>query len=99
VARYAAGLAPGSYVVVSMVRGDGEVADRWFATYNSGVAQGHNYPVAEVAALFDGLELVPPGLVEARRWRPGWPDVATTAPRDGQAIAGVARVTGRPPAG
>jgi hypothetical protein len=97
VARYAAGLAPGSYVVVSMVRGDGEVADRWFGTYNSGVAQGHNYSVAEAAALFTGLELVPPGLVEGRRWHPGWPELPTMAPRDGQAISGVARITERPP--
>jgi hypothetical protein len=93
VGRYAAGLAPGSYVVVSMVRGDGEVADRWFSTYNSGVAQGHNYSVAEVAALFGGMELVPPGVVEARRWHPSWPELPTMPPRDGQAISGVARIT------
>jgi hypothetical protein len=97
-ARYAIGLAPGSYVVVSMVRGDGEVANRWFATYNSGVAQGHNYSMAEVNALFDSMELLPPGLAEARRWRPGWPELPETASRDGQAIAGVARITERPPA-
>jgi hypothetical protein len=62
-------------------RGDGEVADRWFSTYNSGVAQGHNYSVPEVATLFSGMELVPPGLVEARRWRPGWPELPKMAPR------------------
>jgi O-methyltransferase involved in polyketide biosynthesis len=92
VGKYAARLVPGSCVVISMVRGDGEVADRWFSTYSSGVAQGHNYSIAEVSTLFDGLELVPPGLVEARQWHPGWSDLPTMPTRDGQAIAGVARV-------
>ena len=92
VAAYAARLAPGSYVVISNVRGDGEVADRWFGTYSSGVAQGHNYPVPEFATLFDGMELVPPGVVDGRQWHPGWSDLPSVPSRDGQAISGVARV-------
>jgi hypothetical protein len=96
VGRYAARLVPGSYIVISMVRGDGEVADRWFSTYSTGVTQGHNYSVAEFTTLFDGRELVPPGVVEARQWHPGWSDLPTMPSRDGQAIAGVARITERP---
>ena len=92
IAGYAAALAPGSYVVISNVRGDGEVADRWFGTYSSGVAQGHNYPVAEFATLFDGMELVPPGVVDGRQWHPGWSDLPAVPSRDGQAISGVARI-------
>ena len=92
VGRYAAGLAPGSYVVISNVRGDGEVADRWFGTYSSGVAQGHNYPVSEFSTLFDGMELVPPGVVDGRLWHPGWSDLPKVPSRDGQAISGVARI-------
>ena len=92
VGRYAAGLAPGSYVVISNVRGDGEVADRWFSTYSSGVTQGHNYPVAEFTTLFDGMELVPPGVVDGRQWHPGWSDLPKVRSRDGQAISGVARI-------
>jgi S-adenosyl methyltransferase len=92
VGRYAEGLAPGSYVVISNVRGDGEVADRWFGTYSSGVAQGHNYPVAEFSTLFDGMELVPPGVVDGRLWHPGWSDLPKVPSRDGQAISGVARI-------
>jgi S-adenosyl methyltransferase len=94
VGKYTAGLVPGSCVVISMVRGDGEVADRWFSTYSSGVAQGHNYSMAEVSTLFDGLELVTPGVVEARQWHPGWSQVPTMPSRDGEAIAGVARIVG-----
>jgi O-methyltransferase involved in polyketide biosynthesis len=96
VGKYAAGLAPGSCVVISMVRGDGEVADRWFSTYNAGVAEGHNYSMAEVTTLFDGMELVAPGLVEARQWHPGWSELPTMPSRGGQAISGVARVIERP---
>ena len=79
-------------MVISNVRGDGEVADRWFGTYSSGVAQGHNYPVAEFATLFDGMELVPPGVVDGRQWHPGWSDLPPAPSRDGQAISGVARI-------
>jgi O-methyltransferase involved in polyketide biosynthesis len=92
VGRYAAALAPGSYVIISNVRGDGEVADRWFGTYSSGVAQGHNYSVAEFGALFDGMKLVPPGVIDGRLWHPGWSDLPSVPHRDGQAIAGVARI-------
>ena len=58
----------------------------------SGVAQGHNYPVAEFATLFDGMELVPPGVVDGRQWHPGWSDLPAVPFRDGQAISGVARI-------
>jgi len=93
VSEYAAGLAAGSYVVISNVRGDGEVANRWFGTYSSGVTQGHNYPVAEFARLFDGMKLIPPGVVDGRQWHAGWLDLPSVAARDGQAIAGVASIT------
>jgi hypothetical protein len=74
------------------VRGDGEVADRWFSTYSSGVAQGHNFSVPEFTTLFEGTEIVPPGLGEARQWHPDWPERPTIPSRYGQAIAGVARI-------
>lgn len=64
-----------------VVRWDGEVADRWFRTYSTGVTQGHNYPVADFTALFDGTELMPPGVVEGRQWHPGWTDLPTLCQR------------------
>jgi precorrin-6B methylase 2 len=91
VRRYAAALAPGSYVVLSIVRGDGDVADEGFSAYNcGGPAVGHNHSVAEFAGFFSGMELVPPGVVDAREWRPDRP--AALPPRAGQALVGVARV-------
>jgi O-methyltransferase involved in polyketide biosynthesis len=91
VARYSAALAPGSYLVISMAHGNGEEGERWFSAYSAGPAQARNYSVAEVAALFDGTELVPPGVVDARQWHPGWSDLPTLPFRTGQAICGVGR--------
>jgi len=93
VARYSAALAPGSYLVISMAHGNGEEGERWFRAYSAGPAPARNYSVAEITALFDGTELVPPGVVDARQWHPGWSDFPTLPFRTGQAICGVGRIT------
>jgi O-methyltransferase involved in polyketide biosynthesis len=92
VARYSAVLAPGSYLVVSLAHGNGEEGERWFSAYSSGPAQARNYSVAEITALFDGTELVPPGVVDARQWYPDASDLPELPFRTGQAICGVGRV-------
>jgi hypothetical protein len=65
---------------------------RGFGSYSSGVTQVHNHSVADFASFFGPLELVPPGVVDAREWRPDWEQAVHLPPRDGQAIVGVARV-------
>jgi O-methyltransferase involved in polyketide biosynthesis len=92
VARYAAALASGSYVVLSVGRADGEEAKEGFGTYSAGPAQVHNHSVPDFASFFGPLELVPPGVVDAREWRPDWEQAVHLPPRDGQVIVGVARV-------
>jgi O-methyltransferase involved in polyketide biosynthesis len=92
VARYVAALAPGSYVVLSVGRADGEEAKQGFGTYSAGPAQVYNHSVPEFASFFGSLELVPPGVIDAREWRPGWEQPVRLPPRDGQVIVGVARV-------
>jgi O-methyltransferase involved in polyketide biosynthesis len=92
VARYVAALAPGSYVVLSAGRADAEAAKAGFGTYSAGPAQVYNHSVPEFASFFGPLELVPPGVVDAREWRPDWEQAVRLPPRDGQAIVGVARV-------
>ena len=92
VARYAAALAPGSYVVLSVGRGDSDAADKGFGSYSAGAARVYNHSVAEFAGFFGDLKLVPPGVVDARAWRPGWEQPVHLRPRDGQALVGVARV-------
>jgi len=92
VARYAAALAPGSYVVLSVGRGDSDAADEGFGAYSAGATRVHNHTVAEFASFFGPLELVPPGVVDAREWRPDPDQPVHFPPREGQTIVGVARV-------
>jgi hypothetical protein len=71
--RYVAALAPGSYVALSVATVDSYSA----ATGDEmkSVLRSHGIPVlqrtrAEVTTLFDGLELVDPGVVLVSQWRP-----------------------------
>ena len=93
VARYVAALAPGSYVVLSAGRADDEAAKEGFGTYSAGAARVYNHSVPEFASFFGPLELVPPGVVDAREWRPDWEQAVHLPPRDGQTIVGVARIS------
>ncbi|MGH3249904.1 MAG: SAM-dependent methyltransferase [Trebonia sp.] len=82
--RYLAALAPGSYLALSV-----STADSYTATAGS-VLSSHGIPVlqrtrAEVTALFEGLELVDPGVVLVSQWRPD----AETAPEAPEADAAV----------
>jgi O-methyltransferase involved in polyketide biosynthesis len=92
VASYVAALAPGSYVVLSAGRGDSDAADKGFGAYSAGATRVYNHSVAEFASFFGDLDLVSPGVVDARAWRPGWEEPVRLAPRDGQVIVGVGRV-------
>jgi O-methyltransferase involved in polyketide biosynthesis len=90
VARYAAALAPGSYVVLSALHAESEAADEGLGAYSSEAAPVYSHTVAEIASFFGPLELVPPGVVDARRWHPSL-ELPNLPPRDSQVIAGVAR--------
>ena len=93
VARYAAALAPGSYVVLSVGRADGDEESRGFGTYSSaGAARVYNHSVAEFTSFFGPLTLVPPGVIDAREWHPDDDQPVPPPPRPGQALVGVARV-------
>ncbi len=92
VAAYVTALVPGSYVVLSAGRADGEAAKAGFGAYSSGAAQVYNHSVPEFASFFGPLDLVPPGVVDSREWRLDPERAVYLAPRDGQVIAGVARV-------
>ena len=92
--QYTAALAPGSYVIITIGRGDGDVADRFNASYNAEIsgARLYNHSVAEFASLFDGLEVIPPGFTDAQLWRADWQDTAKPGDAPGRAFVGVARV-------
>src|SRR5262245_55952449 len=80
VKRLVGPLAPGSYLAVSHLTGD--CLAREVAALVHSVPRTARYtltarPTADVARLFDGLDLVPPGVVPIDRWRPDeWPRTA-----------------------
>ena len=92
VASYVAKLAPGSYVVLSVGRADGEAAKQGFGAYSSSGTRVYNHSVEDFASFFGPLKLVPPGVVDSREWYPDSPEPVHAPPRDGQVIVGVARV-------
>ena len=52
----------------------------------------YNHSVPDFAGFFGHLDLVPPGVVDARKWRPEWAEPVTLPKREGYVLAGVARV-------
>jgi hypothetical protein len=63
VARYAGAAAPGSYLALSHVTGDGlppRLVECGTAVYQRAAHSAHPRSRAEIARFFDGLELVPP---------------------------------------
>ena len=91
IASYTAALPPGSLLVLSAIHVDTEGADVGFAGYSTTVAPVYNHSAAEFASFFDPLEVLPPGVVDARIWR-AWINAAHLPQRDQYAIAGVARI-------
>lgn len=88
-------LAPGSYLVLSQASHDGRGTDErqeaeqvYQRTDNPLVVRSR----AQLAALFDGFELVDPGLVWVPQWRPDSPDDVTDAER-AVFIGGVGRLS------
>ncbi len=73
-------LAPGSHLAVSHLTGDGLAVEAEALVRSVPKTARYSLtarPEAEVARLFDGLDLVPPGVVPIDRWRPGqWPRAA-----------------------
>ena len=46
---------------------------------------------SQIAEFFEGLELVPPGVVSCTRWRPGAAELASGSPAEMDQFAGVGR--------
>src|SRR5450755_3998888 len=76
VARFTGAAAPGSYLVLSHATGD---LDPQAAATGTGVYARTANPMSlrtreEILAFFGGLEILEPGLVPVRQWRPDKPD-------------------------
>jgi hypothetical protein len=81
VAAYAAALAPGSSLVLSAIHVDRQGAEEGFDDYSTSVAQVYNHSVAEFTSFFGPLEVLPPGVVDARQWR-AWTEPAHPSQRE-----------------
>jgi len=91
VARLLGALPGGSYLALSDGTDTSPALNQAIAAYNQSAASAYHLRSPEqIAAFFDGLTLVPPGVVTTSRWRP---DVtgAGAGPREVDAICGVGR--------
>jgi O-methyltransferase involved in polyketide biosynthesis len=89
VAAFTGALAPGSFLIASVgINNDDVLADRVTTAYNA--SDLHDHGRTQIASYFAGLEIVEPGLTEARNWRPEHPQADEPAhPAD--VLAGVGR--------
>lgn len=94
VARYAAALAPGSYVIVSVFTAAGPDTDQLVKIYSAGPHPVRTHYSEEVSSFFGDLELVPPGVADARTWRAGWAEVRDPETRGVWTYGAVARKAG-----
>jgi O-methyltransferase involved in polyketide biosynthesis len=93
VKRYMSAMPPGSYLIATIASGKGTLAGKFYQTYNaSGFATMYNHTPAEFASFFGDLEIMPPGLGDARRIHPGWSELAPAPRRPDRILAGIARV-------
>jgi hypothetical protein len=94
VSRYAAALAPGSCVVVTtFAAAPGPDADRLIKIYSAGPHPVCLHSGQEIASFFGDLDLLPPGVTDARTWRPAWETVPAPEPRGTWVHGGLARKT------
>lgn len=97
-AEYRRKLASGSFLVLSQATQEGERAHEareFQQTYNSGYSPGTQMTYrtrAQVLRLFDGFELVEPGLVQLPEWRPDDPADIGENPRRYSTFAAVGRL-------
>ena len=87
VAAYVDELASGSYVILTVARGEPAIGDQITRTYDAAII--YNHTPGQVAGFFPGLDLIPPGVCDARAWMPGWATPAPFYDRAGQVLAGV----------
>jgi len=85
---FTSAISPGSYLILSVGTGQEDVAKPFSAAYTAAVLYIHSPD--EALTFFEGLELLPPGLVPARGWEGGAPAARLTERRP-TFLAGVGR--------
>ena len=86
-AAYTARLAPGSHVIITVACGEPAIGEQITRTYNA--AQVFNHTAGDVVSFFTGLDLIQPGVADARAWKPGWRTPAPFPQRPGQVLADI----------
>jgi hypothetical protein len=88
--RYLDSLPPGSCLALCDGTDTSPVLNEAIAVYNQNSASSYHLRSPEqIEAFFDGLALVPPGLVPASRWRSEGEDTAGEAAGEDATICGV----------
>ena len=73
-AAFTDALAPGSFVIISVGYAAGQAGRDMEKAYTAQKGeQAFNHSPEQIVSFFDGLTLVPPGLVDATTWRPDEP--------------------------
>lgn len=92
VARLRDAMAPGSYVVIAHGAKGGRPEEQRVVELSKRASTAMNWrAVADIEALFDGFELVPPGLVWAPLWHPDAADQVPDHPERFAIMVGVGR--------
>jgi S-adenosyl methyltransferase len=94
IARFRERMAPGSYLAISIGTSDGadpEMLAEATGTYADARMPFTLRPRAQIIDLFDGFDLVEPGLVPLPEWRPAFNTDRT--PLNGPTLGAVARLT------
>ncbi|MGA2831122.1 MAG: SAM-dependent methyltransferase, partial [Streptosporangiaceae bacterium] len=86
-AAYIARLAPGSHVIITVACGEPAIGEQITRTYDA--AQVFNHTARDVVSFFTGLDVIKPGIADARAWKPGWQTPAPFPERPGQVLAGI----------
>jgi SAM-dependent methyltransferase len=96
--RFRERLAPGSYLVISHATSDEQsagTAESAAALYRSATDSVVLRTRERVRELFDGWDLMEPGVVWVPEWRPNWTDEVGSDPASSRVFAGVGRLTCR----
>jgi S-adenosyl methyltransferase len=91
VAGFARALPPGSYMIISVGFGKGPAGQEFASTYNAqDGSRIYAHSWEDISALFGGLDLVEPGVVDCATWR-AEPSPADQADQTSMIVGAVAR--------
>ncbi|MBB5868905.1 O-methyltransferase involved in polyketide biosynthesis [Allocatelliglobosispora scoriae] len=94
IGRIASLLAPGSYLAISHASPEGQPSElgKAAALYTQTASPVTTRSQTEIAALFGGLDIIEPGVVQTPLWRPDFPDEVDPEAQTYPGFAGVARI-------